>query len=328
MIKLKYDPVPFLLNAPQPWVRFNTLENLATDLATREMLAESKKNMLNSPLIRESVERGLDWETSILKRHNDATHPIHRLEMLVELGLTREDPKVTEIANKIFDHQSPEGAFMSKILVPKSFKGSGEENWDWMTCDAPILLYFLASTGYSADERVLKAAKQLTELFRENGLGCHSSIQKFRGPGRKDDPCPYANLLALKALAGFSQEEIKNACQLALKAQFDFWNNRGKRKIYLFGIGTDFQKLKYPNIYYNIIHVLDVLSLFDEARENQAFLEMLAVVNNKQAEDGSFTPESAWRSFKSQDFSQKKIPSPTLTYKIALINQRCGLLPR
>ncbi|MHA2298257.1 MAG: hypothetical protein ACXAEU_04940 [Candidatus Hodarchaeales archaeon] len=324
---MKHDPVPFLLNAYQPWIRYNTLKNLVTDEVDNESLVKSKKAMLNAPLIKESIEKCQNWGEAVLTRHNDAKHPIHRLEMLVEFGLTREEPGMANIAEGILVHQSPEGAFTSYILVPKSFKGSGKEGWDWMTCDVPILMYFLSNTGYRDDERVGKAVDHLTNLVRDNGLGCHSSIPKFRGPGRKDDHCPYANILALKALFGYSRVGVKEACQQAIQAQLDFWNNRGKRKIFMFGIGTDFQKLRYPNIYYNIIHVLDVLSLFEEAREEPAFNEMLATVNEKQIKDGSFTPESIWMAFKDQDFGQKKIPSPTLTYKIAMINHRCGLLP-
>ncbi|MFX0212423.1 MAG: hypothetical protein ACFFDT_40995 [Candidatus Hodarchaeota archaeon] len=173
-----------------------------------------------------------------------------------------------------------------------------------------------------------KAVDHLTALIQDNGLRCYSSIPKFRGPGRKDDHCPYANLLALKALASFSgRKQIRDSCSNAIQAQLDFWKNRTQWKIYLFGIGTDFQKLKYPNIYYNIIHVLDVLSLFQEAKESSYFHEMLAVVNNKQIENGSFVPESVWRAFKKYDFGQKKISSPTLTYKISEINNRCNKFP-
>ncbi|MFQ5820954.1 MAG: hypothetical protein ACE5I5_13260 [Candidatus Heimdallarchaeota archaeon] len=324
---MKYNPIPFLLEAPQPWITYNVLKNLIPEHANAKLLSKAKKAMMDALLLQESIKIALNWEKYSLKHHNDATHPIHRLELLVELGVDQKDPRIPEICEKLLAHQSSEGAFQTVLLVPKSFKGSGKPEWNWMTCDAPIVLYFLAHMGYHADKRVLKAVNHLVGLARDNGFGCHSSIPKFRGPGRKDDHCPYANLLTLKALAAFSQPKIKEVCRTAIQAQLDFWKDRGKRKIYLFGIGTDFQKLKYPNVYYNIIHVLDVLSLYAEAWETPPFREMLTVVNKKQAKIGSFTPESIWRAFNKQDFGQKKHPSPTLTYKIALINYRCGLIP-
>ncbi|MFX0091778.1 MAG: hypothetical protein ACFFBD_08445 [Candidatus Hodarchaeota archaeon] len=324
---MKFNPIPFLLTASNPIIKYNTLKNLSIASVDEALLTQTNQDMLQDPLIRSSVAQCLMWGDAVLKRHNDATHPIHRLEILAEFGLTKDIPDINHICETIMSHQSPEGAFLSNILVPKSFKGSGVENWDWIICDAPILLYFLAAMGYVADERVVKAKDHLVSLVRDNGFGCVSSIPKFRGPGRKDNHCPYANLLALKALAYFSDSNTQKACQVAIQAQVDFWNNRGQRKFYLFGIGTDFQRMKYPNVYYNIIHVLDVLSLYKDAQEMSAFQEMLEVVNKKQATDGFFTPESTWRAFSGYDFGQKKEPSPTLTYKIALINHRCGLLP-
>ncbi|NTW90442.1 MAG: hypothetical protein HGA35_00625 [Erysipelotrichaceae bacterium] len=48
-----------------------------------------------------------------------------------------------------------------------------------------------------------KAVTALMELVRENGWPCAVSkeLGKFRGPGRKEDPCPFANLAMLKALS-------------------------------------------------------------------------------------------------------------------------------
>ncbi|MHA1973270.1 MAG: hypothetical protein ACTSW1_09765 [Candidatus Hodarchaeales archaeon] len=281
--------------------------------------------MLKSDLIQLSIKNANAWETTILKRHNDATHPIHSLEILAEFGLTESDSGISDICNKILSHQSPEGSFQSNILVPKTFKGPGVEKWDWMSCDAPILLYFLSKMGIKNTDSLKRAAMHLKSLVRENGLGCNSSIPKFRGPGRKSDHCPYANLLALKALRAFS-DRCKDEIQHLIDAQVNFWENRKTRKLYLFGMGTKFKKLKYPNIYYNIVHVLDVLSLYPEAQETNAFHQMIEIVNSKQRKDGSFIPESIWRAFKNYDFGQKKLPSPTLTYKIAEINHRCGLL--
>ncbi|MHA1215500.1 MAG: hypothetical protein ACTSPG_09380 [Candidatus Hodarchaeales archaeon] len=227
--------------------------------------------------------------------------------------------------NNSLSHQSSEGSFQSNILIQKAYHGSGIENWEWMTCDTPILLYFLSKMGIKNKDSLKKAAIHLSSLIRENGLGCNSSIPKFRGPGRKSDHCPYANLLALKALRNFSNL-CKDEIQSLIDAQINFWENRKTRKIYLFGIGTDFKKIKYPNVYYGIIHVLDVLSLYHEAQETNAFNQMLEIVNSKQNKNGGFIPESIWRAFTKYDFGQKKLPSPTLTYKIAIINHRCGLL--
>ena len=111
-------------------------------------------------------------------------------------------------------------------------------------------------------------------------------------------------------------------CRIGVEAQLNHWENRGKRKIYMFGIGSTFQKLKYPNIWYDILHVVQVLSHFPLARKDDRFQEMVSIINSKQQEDTCFIPESIWRAFKDWSFGQKKKSSPWLTYQIAVINKR------
>ena len=89
----------------------------------------------------------------------------------------------------------------------------------------------------------------------------------------------------------------------------------------MFGIGSTFKKLKYPNIWYDILHVVDVLSRFASAIKDERFQEMMSVVNSKQQEDSSFIPESIWKAYGDWSFGQKKQSSPWLTFRIAAINK-------
>ena len=70
-------------------------------------------------------------------------------------------------------------------------------------CDAPTLLYSLVALGLGDDPRVRRAAEHLVSTVDGNGWRCVAApeLGRFRGPGRKDDPCPIANVYALKALA-------------------------------------------------------------------------------------------------------------------------------
>lgn len=85
-----------------------------------------------------------------------------------------------------------------------------------MLCDAPATLYALLKFGLGTDPRIETAAGQLVSLVRENGWPCAaaSGLGKFRGPGRKDDPCPYANLVTLKALAQSTKWREGEACKI------------------------------------------------------------------------------------------------------------------
>jgi len=84
----------------------------------------------------------------------------------------------------------------------------------------------------------------------------------------------------------------------------------------MFGMGTNFRKLKYPNHWFDILHVIQVLGSFKYAKSQSAFKEMVDIVINKQQQDGSFIPESVYMSYKDWDFGQKKAGSPTLTYAV------------
>jgi hypothetical protein len=81
----------------------------------------------------------------------------------------------------------------------------------------------------------------------------------------------------------------------------------------MFFMGTDFRKLKVPLVWYDLIHVLDVLSRFDWLRNDARLREMLALLESKMDVHGRFTLESVWTAWKDWEFGQKKIPSRWLT---------------
>ena len=68
---------------------------------------------------------------------------------------------------------------------------------------AADILHALLSFGLAKNTRVGKALRHLLSLVRENGWPCavSPSLGKFRGPGRRGDPCPYATPLMLKVLS-------------------------------------------------------------------------------------------------------------------------------
>ncbi|HLP46880.1 MAG TPA: hypothetical protein VK469_13080, partial [Candidatus Kapabacteria bacterium] len=94
------------------------------------------------------------------------------------------------------------------------------------------------------------------------------------------------------------------------------WQERKTKRYYMFAMGTDFRKLKYPNLWFEITHVCKVLSHFPYARETKSFREMMQIIIEKQQESGGFIPESVYTEYKGWDFGQKKEPSPSLTYAI------------
>ena len=101
-----------------------------------------------------------------------AGHLIHKLTFIADLGFTTDVPQVSEIAERVFDHQSALGPFQVRLNIHPRYGGTGEDQWSWMLCDAPLIIYALAKFGLGKDPRVQAAAENLAGLIRDNGWPC------------------------------------------------------------------------------------------------------------------------------------------------------------
>ena len=95
-----------------------------------------------------------------------------------------------------------------------------------------------------------------------------------------------------------------------------------ERKIYLFGVGTDFRKLKYPFIWYDILHVTDVLSRLPFVHTDPRFQEMVETITAQANGEGRYTAGSMYRAWKGWSFADKKSPSPWLTFLVLRVIKR------
>lgn len=145
---------------------------------------------------------------------------------------------------------------------------------------------------------------------------------KFRGPGRKSDPCPYATLLMVQLLATNPQPGEEQALQIGCESLLSFWQQRKEKKMYLFGMGTDFLKLKAPLIWFDLLHFLDVFSRLPFVYKDDRFLEMVTILESKQDSEERFTAQSIYMPWKGWEFGQKKTPSYWITFLAHRILQR------
>ncbi|RJQ44276.1 MAG: hypothetical protein C4545_01450 [Anaerolineaceae bacterium] len=314
----------WLLNG-EAWVQYRTRIDLLGEGTNESEVIRAHQAMLDHPTIKAIIEELTTWPGPVITNHKNASHPIQKLSFLAELGLTRNDPHIEEIAAQIFKHQSQAGPFQVLVNIPKAFGGTGKDNLAWTLCDTPLILYALIKFGYGEDKRVQQAIEYLTGLVRDNGWSCAASpeIGKFHGPGRKDEPCPYANLIMLKALAQIQDlGDSPAACRKGAETQLFLWQNRRELHPYIFYMGTDFCKLKAPFVWYDLVHVLDVLSQFPWLSADPRIKEMLDILRSKGNAEGQFTPESIWTAWKDWDFGQKKEPSRWLTFLSLRIMKR------
>ncbi|HSP47807.1 MAG TPA: hypothetical protein VLN47_07010 [Clostridiaceae bacterium] len=318
-MKNMYD----LLEAEEPWVVYRTMVDLLDREETETEVLRVKKEMLRHPLVLGLIEELREWPGVVISSHKSAGQLYHKLAFLADLGITIEDDGMEEILSKVSEHVSEQGLFQLPMDVPHH-SGAMEKQWAWALCDAPLLLYSAAKMGMKDDADVRKGVDYLVSLVRENGWPCAVSeeLGKFRGPGKKADSCPYADLVMMRLLALFPEYRKKKEARTGAECLLKLWDESESVHPYMFYMGTDFRKLKAPFIWYDILHVADVLSQFDFVIEDTRFLNMLQVIREKAGPDGSYTPESEWKAWKGWDFGQKKKPSAWMTFLVYRIMRR------
>jgi hypothetical protein len=322
------ESLDWLLQSGEPWTRYRTMTDLLHYSENDPAVVSARKEMVMHPQVQALVSGLAEWGRRPIQRHNDSSHPIYKLSTLADFGLRLDDPGIVGIIETILDHQSSEGAFQSWVNIAEAFGGTGEDQWSWILCDAPTVLYALQALGVTESEPVKRALSHLAGLVSEVGWECVAApeLGKFRGPGRKGAPCPIANVLALKALSLSPEYQNSPAAQNGVEMLMQHWENRVGLKIYLFGIGTDFHKLKYPFIWYDILHVVEVLSRFSFAKTDHRFLEMVSAITAQANTQGQYIAGSMYMPWKGWSFADKKIPSPWLTFLVLKIQHRLGFV--
>lgn len=298
----------------EPWVQYRTRLDLLGQGEHEPAVATARQAMLAHPQVQALLGELAQWPGAVLNSHKSAGLLMHKLTFIADLGLRASDPGMEQILPRILEHASQDGPFQVLMKISPSYGGSGQETWAWALCDAPVTLYGLLKLGLCDEPRVQKALQHLMGLARENGWPCAVSpeLGRWRGPGRKDDPCPYANMVMLKALAHTSwcdSPAARNGAETALT----LWRESQERHPYMFYMGNDFRKLKAPLVWYDLLHVLSVLVRFPWLQGDPRLGEMLDLLAAKADDQGRFTPESIWKAWGEWDFGQKKAPSRWLT---------------
>jgi hypothetical protein len=320
------EPIQWLLESDEPWTRYRTLVDLLDRPEGDAEVQAARAAMVAHPQVRALIEQAAAWPGYTLKRHNDAKHPIYALSTLADFGLRANDAGMLPAIEAVMAHQSEEGPFQTPINVPKAFGGTGEDMWTWVVCDAPTLLYALLALGLDDEPRVRKAVDHLAGLVDDNGWRCRaaSELGRFKGPGRREDPCPIANVYAPKALSLVPDLVNSPATRAGTEMLLWHWGLECDRKLFLFGVGRKFRWLKYPFVWYDILHVTDVLSRFPFVRQDPRFCEMVDTIAEQADEDGRYTAGSMYKAWKGWSFADKKAPSPWLTFLVLRIRKRVG----
>lgn len=321
------DVTQWLLDSSEPWTRYRALRDLLGRPEDDAAVIAARAALLAHGQVQGLIAQAATWPGRAIGRHNDAGHPLYALSTLADFGLTAADPGLARVAEAVLAHQAPDGALQSVLNVAPAFGGTGEDVWSWVLCDAPTLLYALLALGLGQEPRVQAAVAHLASLADENGWRCccGPELGRFRGPGRKADPCPIANVYALKALSLVPAYLDSPGTRRGVEMLLDHWARRAEVKYYLFGVGSDFRKLKYPFVWYDLLHVADVLSRYPFAHADPRFGEMVAAIPAQADANGRYTAGSMYQAWKGWSFADKKRPSPWLTFLALRIQARVGV---
>ncbi len=308
------SPTEWLLQGP-PWVQYRARVDLMRQRESNPQVRASRQAMLTDPQVKALIDGLGQWPGPVLTSHKSAGHPLHQLVFIADLGLRADDPGMDRIVDRILQHHAPDGPFQVLMNIPVHFGGTGRDQFAWALCDSPLVVYALCRFGLHAHAQVRAAVRHLQSLVRDNGFPCAVSPEmgKFHGPGRKNDPCPFANLTMLKVLSHDPRHRDSEASRHAVESLLALWDERRQRHPYLFYMGTDFSKLKAPLVWYDTLNVLDVLTRFPWALEDRRLKGMANLVQAKADKDGRYTPESIWTAWQGWEFGQKREPSYWLT---------------
>lgn len=314
--------VNWLLEGP-PYIEYQARLHLLGQTERSTSVKRARQAMLQLPEVKRLIAELSRWPVASLNSHKSAGHPIHKLTFLADLGLRKTDPGIGELSEKVMGHASPEGPFEVLMNISPSYGGTGADQWSWALCDAPLLVYSLECFGFAGDSRVRSALDHLLSLVRDNGWPCAgaATLGKFRGPGRKDDPCPFANLAMLKALSRSARADSREA-RLGTESILARWAGRRGEHPYMFFMGTDFSKPKAPLVWYDILHVLFVLTEFRWTLRDPRLLDMAQRLESCADADRRLTPKSVWKAWEGWEFAQKKEPSRWVTLLAARVARR------
>lgn len=305
-----------LLNRSEDWLKYAIRLNLLGE--PKDSLVDARDKALADERIQGCLRDVEAFHSIPVTNHKNPDLPIHKLLFLLDLGFDTDIPQIRTAVREILKHRDGKGKglYQSLTNIPKHFGGTGEDVFSWCLCDAPLLLLALVKAGVSYEENIQPGVRYLLSLARENGFPCAVSpeLGKFRGPGKKDDCCPYATLIMADLLSSIPEYKNSPEASSAIDSILNLWQDSQSRHPYMFYMGTDFRKLKAPPFWFDIVSVANTLRKFESVQRDPRYRDMIEIIKEKQDSEGFYTPESVYLKLSQWDFGQKKQVSPYLTY--------------
>ncbi len=300
------------MNGP-PWVRYA----VETQLLDRkpdpsEALIDKDIKVIRKRLIDE--RSGFPALRTGRLRYNSGGNVYWDLMFLADIGLSIPQLELVEEVEGLFDLQEDDGSFIFQEGTKSRF-----------LCIPSIILSSLARMGYAKDPRVLEFIELALGQQRLDG-GWHCALNRARGKKLQDtESCPMDNQNLLMLFGQYATLREDDRMTGAVNLLLDHWARRAEPwRPYGFGIGSQFVKVRYPEVKYGLLRVLDVLSLFPHAIKQPEYHDMLTALVEK-SKGGKYFMESISRPYTQFDFGQVKTPSRWITFLVTRIQNRSNV---
>jgi len=303
-------PLDEWLACESPWVRYR-----ARQIFLGERAEEERTRVLAHPLVKQLVREAKGWPGNSVADHRSGKDLLNKLTLLAEFGVRRGDAGIDALAERVLAHVDERGRVLNHVVMPRQTKAV------WLfDVDGQDPLLTLVALGYGDDERVRTAVEELMRSAEPDGGWVWPDAPSPLPCRRHAGGCPYPTLKIVRLLALDPAWSRSAAARNGVELLLDLADRREAR--YGFGFGPRFEKLKFPFVWFDILHVLEATSLHSRAWKDARFQRLLARVLAKADAAGRFTPESIYLEWKGQCFAQKNEPSPWLSLVVHRILAR------
>lgn len=213
-----------LLDKSEDWLQYAIRVNVLKE--KKQDILELKNNILKNDKIKSYLSDITNFHDTLVSNHKNPILPVYKLMFLLDIGLDCSVPEIEKAINEIMKHKDKNGIYQSLTNIPKHFGGSGEDTFGWCLCDAPLLLHVLIKAGIDYEKYIQEGVDYLISLYDNNGFPCivSSELGKFRGPGRKDDCCPYATLIMLDLLLNIPEYKYEGVTKNLATEILSLWD--------------------------------------------------------------------------------------------------------
>jgi len=197
--------------------------------------------------------------------------------MLLELGMSPDDPVLKASAELIFSTWKPDGRF--RIYPQGSI----------YPCQSAVAASTLCHMGYAQDSRMQKTFQHFLDTqYTDGGWRCNKFIFCHGPETELSNPMPTLNVLDVFRYSAYLNRDP--ALDRAVAFLLDHWTIRKPIGPCHYGIGTLFMQVEYPFRSYNLFYYVYILSFYDRARNDPRFREAFEALQSK-TRDGQIVVE-------------------------------------